>query len=125
MRASSADGISPTVVDDQVGRLTFTSDLSSATKHLLDREAPYGVYNVQGAGVATSWADLAREVFRLSGRDPEDVTPVSTEQYVGGREGISPRPASGVLDLSKIQATGFQPADHLEQLRAYCSAPRP
>ncbi len=125
MQKLAADGISPTVVDDQVGRLTFTSDLSRATKHLLDREAPYGVYNVQGAGVATSWADLAREVFRLSGRDPEDVTPVSTEQYVGGREGISPRPASGVLDLSKIQATGFQPADHLEQLRAYCSAPRP
>ncbi len=121
MQKLAADGVSPTVVDDQVGRLTFTTDLSRATRHLVERAAPYGVYHVQGAGGGTSWADLAREVFRLSGRDPGDVTPVTTEQYVGGRAGIAPRPANGVLDLSKIEATGFRPADHLEQLRAYCA----
>jgi dTDP-4-dehydrorhamnose 3,5-epimerase len=59
-------------------------------------------------------------VFRLSGRDTADVTPISTEQYVAGREGISPRPANSLLDLSKIEATGFKPADQLEQLEAYC-----
>ena len=45
---------------------------------------------------------------------------MTTEEYVGGREGISPRPANGVLDLSKIQATGFEPGDSLDQLRDYC-----
>jgi dTDP-4-dehydrorhamnose 3,5-epimerase len=120
MQKLAADGVSPTVVHDQVGRLTFTPDLSRATRHLVETGAPYGIYNVQGSGPVTSWADLAQEVFRLSGRDAEDVTPVTTEQYVGGRAGISPRPASGVLDLSKIEATGFTPADALEQLRAYC-----
>ena len=120
MQKLAGDGVSPTVVDDQVGRLTFTSDLSRATRHLVSTGAPYGIYNVQGAGRVTSWADLAREVFRLSGRDADDVTPVTTEEYVDGRAGISPRPANGVLDLTKIEATGFQPADHLEQLADYC-----
>ena len=120
MQRLAADGVSPTVVDDQVGRLTFTSELSRATRHLLDSGAPYGTYNVSNAGPATSWADLAKEVFRLSGRDAGDVTPITTEQYVDGREGISPRPANSVLDLSKIEATGFRPTDALEQLAAYC-----
>ncbi len=120
MQKLAGDGVSPTVVHDQVGRLTFTSDLSRATRHLVSTGAPYGIYNVQGAGRVTSWADLAREVFRLSGRDADDVTPVTTEEYVDGRAGISPRPANGVLDLTKIEATGFQPADHLEQLADYC-----
>ena len=52
--------------------------------------------------------------------ETDDVTPVTTEEYVGGRAGISPRPAHGVLDLSKIEATGFSPANALDQLRDYC-----
>ena len=116
MQKLAADGVSPTVVHDQVGRLTFTPDLARATRHLVDAGAPYGVYNVTGSGPTTSWADLAREVFRLSGRDAEDVTPVTTEEYVGGRAGIAPRPAHGVLDLSKIESTGFAPADAMDQL---------
>jgi dTDP-4-dehydrorhamnose 3,5-epimerase len=103
-----------------VGRLTFTPDLARATRHLVESGAPYGIYNVQGSGPVTSWADLAAEVFRLSGRDATDVRPVSTQEYVGGREGSSPRPSSGVLDLSKIEATGFKTGDALDQLRAYC-----
>ncbi len=48
---------------------------------------------------------------------------MTTEEYVAGREGISPRPANGTLDLSKIEATGFTPGNHLEQLDAYCAEP--
>ena len=36
MQRLAADGVSPTVVHDQVGRLTFTPDLSRATRHLVD-----------------------------------------------------------------------------------------
>ena len=123
MQKLADDGVSPTVVADQVGRLTFTDELSRATKHLLTTGAPYGVYNVSNSGPTTSWADLAKEVFRLSGRDEADVTPITTEQYVGGKEGISPRPANSALDLSKLEATGFKPADALERLAAYCVRP--
>jgi len=75
---------------------------------------------VSSSGPATSWADLAKEVFRLSGREEADVTPITTEEYLAGREGVSPRPANSVLELSKLEATGFKPADALEQLADYC-----
>jgi dTDP-4-dehydrorhamnose reductase len=123
MQKLADDGVSPTVVADQVGRLTFTDELSRATRHLLSTEAPYGVYNVSNSGPTTSWADLAKEVFRLSGRDEADVTPITTEQYVAGKEGISARPANSALDLSKLEATGFKPADAMERLAAYCVRP--
>ena len=60
MQQLAANGVSPTVVDDQVGRLTFTSELARATRHLLDVGAPYGTYNVSNGGDPTSFADVAR-----------------------------------------------------------------
>jgi len=101
-------GISPGVVDDQVGRLTFTTELSRATRHLIDTGAGYGTYNLSNAGPATSWADLARNVFRLSGRDEEDVRPISTDEYSLGKD-LAPRPRNSLLDLAKIEATSFEP----------------
>lgn len=112
MQRLAGDGISPTVVDDQIGRLTFADELARATRHLLDTDAAYGVYHVTNAGEPTSWADIARRVFELCGRDPADVTPVSTEEYAAGKP-LAPRPADSVLALDKLHATGFEgtPAD--------------
>ena len=124
------EGAHPEVVDDQVGRLTFASEVARATRHLLAGNAAYGTYHVSGAGPATSWADVAREVFALRGRDPGDVRPVSTEEYAAGRPHaglpVARRPASSVLSLRKLEATGFVPADPAALLRAYVSElPRP
>ena len=121
MRDLSARGVSPGVVHDQVGRLTFTTELSRATRHLLDSGAPYGTYNATNGGEPRSWAELAEEVFELSGRSRSDVSRLSTEEYSAGKE-VAPRPRNGVLSLDKLRATGFEPADHLEALRAYCEA---
>ena len=68
-----------------------------------------------------SWAEVAREVFALRGRDPDDVRAVSTEEYAAGRT-IAPRPASGVLSMRRIEATGFEPGDAREALRDYASS---
>jgi dTDP-4-dehydrorhamnose 3,5-epimerase len=121
MQDLAARGASPAVVDDQVGRLTFTGELARATRHLLDVRAPYGTYNTTNAGPPTSWADVAREVFRLSGRDASDVTAVSTEEYSAGRA-MSPRPRNSLLRLDKLRATGFEPVDALAGLADYCSS---
>ena len=115
-------GDSPAVVDDQVGRLTFTVELARATRHLLDSKAPYGTYNVSNGGVPCSWAAIAAEVFALCGRDPDDVRRVTTEQYADERGGVAPRPLQSVLDLTKLRATGFEPEDHLVALRRYVVA---
>jgi dTDP-4-dehydrorhamnose reductase/dTDP-4-dehydrorhamnose 3,5-epimerase len=118
------EGATPRVVTDQVGRLTFAGEIARATRHLLDAGAPYGTYHVSNGGPPMSWAQVAREVFTLSGRDPEDVTPVTTSQYGEGRD-LAPRPRSSVLSLERIRATGFEPRDALEALRDYWVSWRP
>ncbi len=124
MQSLATKGVSPSVVNDQVGRLTFTTELARATRHLLDTQAAPGTYNLSNSGDVTSWADLARRVFELSGRNPTDVTAISTEKFSHGKH-VSPRPARSTLDLTKIQATGFDPEDALVALVRYCAASRP
>jgi len=124
MQQLAANGVSPTVVDDQVGRLAFTSGLSRATRHtrhtrhLLDVGAPFGTYNVSNGGAPTSFADVARAVFVLSGRSTDDVTAVTTEEYFAGKE-LAPRPLRSVMDLAKLRATGFEPEDARTALERY------
>ncbi len=118
MQRLAADGVSPSVVDDQVGRLTFTTELSRATRHLLAVGAAYGTYNVSNGGDPTSFADVAKAVFELSGRSADEVTPVTTEDYFAGKD-LAPRPLRSVMDLTKLRATGFDPEDAMSALEKY------
>ncbi len=87
------EGVSPTVVDDQVGRLTFTDELARAIVHLLRSRAPYGTYHLTNSGEPRSWAGFATAVFAARGR-PDDVRPVSTAEYAAGAGSlVAPRPA--------------------------------
>lgn len=104
-------GIDPAVVDDQRGRLTFTTDLARAIRYLAESPTPYGLYNVTGAGATRTWADVARSTFALAGHDPSRVTGVSTVDYFAKASGpVAPRPGNSELDLAKIIAAGFTPA---------------
>jgi len=123
MQRLAEEGVSPSVVDDQYGRLTFADDLARATRHLLDTRAAYGTYHCTGSGTTKSWADVARRVFDLSGRDPGDVTPVSTEEYAAGKQ-LAPRPRHSTLGLARLEATGFTPRDAWEQLAEYVAQPQ-
>ncbi|HET8895975.1 MAG TPA: dTDP-4-dehydrorhamnose reductase [Protaetiibacter sp.] len=118
MRSLAERGIEPRVVDDQVGRLSFTDELARGIQHLLQAHAAYGIYNLSGAGQPLSWAQVAREVFALTVHDADRVTPVSTAEYFAGASGpIAPRPRNSVLDLAKIEASGFTPRDARSSLR--------
>ncbi|MFT4299712.1 MAG: bifunctional dTDP-4-dehydrorhamnose 3,5-epimerase family protein/NAD(P)-dependent oxidoreductase [Aeromicrobium sp.] len=120
MASLAERGIDPSVVDDQHGRLTFTSDLAAGIGHLLDTGAPYGTYNLSNDGTVQSWADIAKRVYELTGHDPARVTPVSTADYYATAEGpIAPRPTHSALDLTKVTAAGFVPRDADEALRNY------
>ncbi len=109
------------VVDDQVGRLTFTDELTRATHHLLDARPIYGTYNVTNSGPVTSWCDLARQVFELKGRLASDVSATSTAEYSEGKS-VAPRPLNSALSLQKIEATGFTPRPAEPTLRRYLRA---
>lgn len=113
-------GIAPTVVADQIGRLTFTSELTRAIDHLLTSNAEHGTYNITNDGDSVSWADLTREIFRLGGFDLQ-VTDTSTAEYFASKPGVAPRPLQSTLALTKLQLSGFQSRDWREDLQAYVS----
>ncbi|MEE1650719.1 sugar nucleotide-binding protein [Brachybacterium sp. J144] len=125
MASLAERGIDPNVVDDQIGRLTFTEDLAAGIEHLLTVRPAPGTYNLSAAGEPTSWAGIAQQVFTLTGHDPGRVTPVPTADYYAaqhrseGDGSIAPRPRRSVLDLAKIEATGFAVRDQAEALREF------
>jgi len=117
----AAKGVNPSVVDDQIGRLTFTEDLAAGIVHLLTVKAAYGTYNLSNTGEPSTWADIARRVFEITGHDPARVSGVSTAEYFKGKA-AAPRPRNSTLDLTKITATGFEPRSGEAALIAYLGA---
>jgi dTDP-4-dehydrorhamnose 3,5-epimerase len=123
MAGLAARGVDPSVVSDQYGRLTFADDIVRGIDHLLTTGAPYGVYNLTSSGEAGSWADAARAVFALTGHDSERVTDTTAGAYAASAAGpTAPRPRNSVLDLAKIQSTGFVPTDSGTGLRQYLAS---
>jgi dTDP-4-dehydrorhamnose reductase len=111
--------ISPAVVNDQVGRLTFTSELVRSIEHLLTNGAGYGSYNTSNGGASASWADITREIFSLAGFNELTVTDTTTAAYFADKPDASPRPLKSTLDLSKLEKTGFTPRDWHDDLSDY------
>ena len=109
-----------TVVDDQLGRLTFTRDMAAAIFHVLDSHAPYGTYDCTGSGAVKSWADIARACFEAKNGNGDKVVPVSTADYYASSEGpVAPRPHFSALDLFKLEAVGFHMPDWEKGLAEY------
>ena len=119
--ADSSDSLNEiTVVDDQYGRLTFTKDMAEGIFALLDSGAEYGTYNLTGSGRVKSWKEIAAAVFEQTNGNGNAVKPVSTAQYFESASApVSPRPEHSALDLSKISAAGYAPADWEESLKEY------
>ena len=116
MQDLAARGIKPSVVNDQIGRLTFTDTLARGIRHLLETAAPYGTYNLTNEGQPTSWAEIAKIVFEKSGKSSSDIQPVSTAEYFTDKPNTAKRPLQSTLDLTKIEKTGFIPEDWRDKL---------
>lgn len=120
MMSFGRKGISPKVVSDQIGRLTFTGELVRAIDHLLTTLSPYGTYNVSNSGGTASWADITREIFKRGNFDFSlNVTDTTTAEYFASKPEAAPRPLSSVFDLAKLESTGFQPTDWDRDLQTY------
>jgi dTDP-4-dehydrorhamnose reductase len=112
------NGVGPTVVNDQIGRPTFTDELAKGIRFLIDRKAPYGVYNLTNEGEPVSWADFTRAIFKQAGFNLT-VSDTTTKQYFADKPTSAPRPLNSLLDLNKIESLGFRPRDWQESLRQY------
>ena len=92
------------VVNDQIGRPTYTLDLARLLADIIETEK-YGFYNATNEGDYISWYDFAREIFKQAGYATK-VLPVTTEEY-----GVSKaaRPFNSRLSTGKLIANGFTP----------------
>lgn len=88
-----------TVVDDQVGRPTWTRTLAEFIVHLNEVDAEFGTYHLSNDN-SCSWYEFAKEILKDTA---VDVTPVDSTQFVQKAY----RPKHSVMDLSKAKATGF------------------
>ena len=120
MASLAQRGINPRVVNDQIGRLTFTADLAAGIRHLLDTDAVSGTYNLTGSGQPSTWAEIAAQIFEITGHDSARITGISTEEYFASSTApVAPRPHNSTLDLAKIRDSGYAPADWNESLWRY------
>lgn len=97
-----------TVVNDQLGRPTWTRTLAEFMLHLVNVQAAYGTYHLSNDGTAT-WFDFAREI--LKDTDVE-VAPVTSAEFPQKAY----RPKHSVMSLDKAKATGFEILNWCEAL---------
>ncbi len=126
MAELAARGANPVVVDDQVGRLTFAPTIAEAVAHLLDTSAPYGTYNVTNSGEPQTWYAIARKVFEILGHDPRRVSPTTTREFLAAATSpTAVRPARSVLDISRIERSGYHPVPMDVALAAHVTGNAP
>ena len=101
------------VVGDQFGSPTSASELTKAINALLFTEN-YGVFHATCEG-SCSWAEFAREVFRLAGKTTK-VEAITTEEFGAP----APRPAYSILENRMFKlTTDFMFADWHDAIAEY------
>ncbi|TNV68452.1 dTDP-4-dehydrorhamnose reductase [Trichococcus shcherbakoviae] len=100
-----------TVVNDQVGRPTWTRTLAEFLLHLNDVNAEFGIYHLSNDN-SCSWYEFAREILKDS---DIEISPVTSEQYPQKAY----RPKHSIMDLSKAKATGFKIPTWQEALKTF------
>jgi dTDP-4-dehydrorhamnose reductase len=103
------------VVNDQTGSPTWVRDLAAALLELAQSSARPGVLHYVNGGAAT-WFELAQEVFRAAGHDPERVRPTTSAAFPRP----APRPAWSVLSTASWTARGLPaPRDWRSAVQEY------
>lgn len=101
------------VVGDQYGTPTSAEELAKAIKYLIPT-SNYGIFHGTCEGMC-SWADFAKEIFRLAGKDTK-VEYITTAEYPTP----AVRPAYSVLENYMLKlTTDFSFANWEDALAAY------
>jgi dTDP-4-dehydrorhamnose reductase len=108
--AADPDRKELTVVDDQRGCPTFTTDLAAALRCIgVNRLS--GLFHISNDGPLT-WCDFARAIFTAGGFDAHRVVAIPTADLLPARP--APRPAFSVLDNAAMRAVGLPSMRHWE-----------
>lgn len=100
-----------TVVNDQLGRPTWTRTLAEFMLHLIAVEATYGIYHLSNDETAT-WFDFAKEILKDTAVEVEPVTSAEFPQKAY-------RPKHSVMNLEKAKSTGFEILSWREALKRF------
>lgn len=105
------------VVDDQVGSPTWSSDLAhglvSLAASVSSGGTPSRVLHATGAG-ETTWYGFARAIFAELALDPDRVKPCTTADFPRP----APRPAYSVLSNKAWEDSGLTPLRHWQEALA-------
>jgi dTDP-4-dehydrorhamnose reductase len=93
------------VVCDQYGSPTYSKDLAELLFSMI-LTSKYGTYHATNEGVC-SWADFAREIFRLSEKNVE-VNNITSDQYPSA----ALRPKNSRLSKNCLDRAGFERLPH-------------
>lgn len=102
-----------TVVNDQMGRPTWTRTLAEFMLHLINSESEYGIYNLSNDDTAT-WFEFAEEILKNL---PVKVMPVTSDQFPQKAY----RPKHSVMSLEKAKLTGFEIPSWRDALATFLS----
>jgi len=101
------------VFEDRVVSPTFVPDAARATRGLIEREAPAGLYHCVNSGHAT-WLEVARETARLMGADGRFEPVRLSEMKLRAQ-----RPVYCALSNRKLAAFGLPMPSWQEALACY------
>lgn len=89
------------VVNDQKGSPTYTKDLASCTRRLVEAGCRF-TYHVTNSGTCT-WYELAIKSLEWAGIKGVQIAPVSTMEFASP----APRPGNSVLANTRLEREGF------------------
>ena len=112
MGLASSGRLSVKVVADQRGNPTSAVAAARAIGALLARPKLCGAFHITCEGEAT-WADFAREIFRLAGTGTQ-VVPCTTADFPRP----APRPADSRLAKTALRLAGLPPMPHWQDALA-------
>lgn len=89
-----------TVVNDQVGRPTWTKSLAEFMTYLVQNNCEYGTYHFSNDDTCT-WYEFAQEILH---DDNVTISPVTSNQFITK----ATRPEYSIMDLEKAKSTGYE-----------------
>ncbi|CAH0416497.1 dTDP-4-dehydrorhamnose reductase [Periweissella fabaria] len=113
MQKLAANHSKLTVVNDQVGRPTWTRTLAEFMLYLIEIKADLGIYNLSNDETAT-WFEFASEILKDT---PVEIVPVSSADFPQKAY----RPKHSVMSLDKSKALGFDIPSWRDALQEFLS----
>jgi dTDP-4-dehydrorhamnose reductase len=120
-RRSSVDKIADALAKGEPSRVfvdrtvtpSYVDDVSAATRRLIDGGAASGIYHCVNSGV-TTWYELAQEIARLLGREPNLVPVKVADVTLRAR-----RPQYAALSNDKLRRAGVDMPSWQDALKRY------